>query len=48
VIADIGNCLVERVNPNGTLSVIAGNGVTLDLPTGDGGPASNGFPAVNG
>ncbi len=41
VIADYGNCLIERVNPDGTLSVIAGNGVTLDVHTGDGGPALN-------
>jgi uncharacterized protein (TIGR03437 family) len=41
VIADFGNCLIERVNPDGTLSVIAGNGITLDVHTGDGGPALN-------
>jgi uncharacterized protein (TIGR03437 family) len=41
VIADYGNCLVERVNPDDTLSVIAGNGVTRVVHTGDGGPALN-------
>jgi trimeric autotransporter adhesin len=41
VIADSGNDLVERVNPDGTLSVIAGNGLSLGLHTGDGGPALN-------
>jgi uncharacterized protein (TIGR03437 family) len=39
VIADTGNNLIERVNPDGTLTVIAGNGVTSDVSTGDGGPA---------
>ena len=41
VIADGGNCLVERINPDGSLSVIAGNGITQDMHTGDGGPALN-------
>jgi uncharacterized protein (TIGR03437 family) len=41
VIADSGNCLVERINPDGTLTVVAGNGITLDVHTGDGGPAIN-------
>jgi hypothetical protein len=41
VIPDYGNCLVERINPDGTLTVIAGNGITLDVHTGDGGPAVN-------
>jgi uncharacterized protein (TIGR03437 family) len=39
VIADPGNGLVERINPDGTLSVIAGSGLTLGVHTGDGGPA---------
>src|SRR5580658_8022854 len=38
-IADFGNNLAERINPDGTLSVIAGNGFNFDLHTGDGGPA---------
>jgi uncharacterized protein (TIGR03437 family) len=42
VIADFGNCLVERINPDGTLSVIAGNGFCFfAVHTGDGGPALN-------
>lgn len=42
VIADTGNSLIERINPDGTLSVIAGNGFYyLALHTGDGGPAVN-------
>jgi uncharacterized protein (TIGR03437 family) len=41
VIADTGNCLIERINPDGSLSVIAGNGITADVHTGDGGPALN-------
>src|SRR5580698_6818644 len=41
VIPDYGNCLIERINPDGTLSVIAGNGITLIVHTGDGGPALN-------
>jgi uncharacterized protein (TIGR03437 family) len=41
VIADPGNGLVERINPDGTLSVIAGSGLTLGVHTGDGGPAVN-------
>src|SRR5580698_3715011 len=41
VIADYSNCLVERINPDGTLSVIAGNGIAIDVHTGDGGPAVN-------
>ncbi len=41
VIADTGNCLVERINPDGTLSVIAGNGFRVGVHTGDGGPALN-------
>jgi hypothetical protein len=49
VIADSGNDLVERVNPDGTLSVIAGNGLSLGLHTGDGGPALNAaLNAING
>jgi len=43
VIADNGNGLVERVNADGTLTVIAGNGFFYH--TGDGGPAVN--AAVN-
>src|SRR5579863_2362519 len=39
VIADERNCLVERVNADGTLSVIAGNGFYIfAIHTGDGGP----------
>ena len=38
--------LVERVNADGTLSIIAGNGLTLGVHTGDGGPAVN--AALNG
>jgi trimeric autotransporter adhesin len=42
VIADTGNFLAERINPDGTLSVIAGNGFYfIDEHTGDGGPAVN-------
>src|SRR5579871_4496866 len=40
VIVDRGNCLIERINPDGTVSVIAGNGFYFFvLHTGDGGPA---------
>src|SRR5579863_1278963 len=41
VIADYGNCIVERINPDGTLSVIAGNGIPIDIHTGEGGLALN-------
>ncbi len=41
VVPDYGNCLVERINPDGTLTVIAGNGIAIDVHTGDGGPAVN-------
>ena len=42
VIVDRGNCLIERINADGNLSVIAGNGFYVyDLHTGDGGPAVN-------
>jgi uncharacterized protein (TIGR03437 family) len=45
VLADDGNNLVARINTDGTLSVIAGNGVG-GVHTGDGGPAVN--AALNG
>ncbi len=42
VIVDRGNCLIDRINPDGTLSVIAGNGLYFFVQhTGDGGPAVN-------
>ncbi len=44
VIVDAYNCLIERLRPDGTLSVIAGNGFcdpTLITVSGNGGPAVN-------
>ncbi len=38
VFADPGNCVVARLNPNGLLTVLAGNG--LQGFSGDGGPAT--------
>ncbi len=39
VFSDPGNCVVLRLNPSGTLTVLAGNGI-LDF-SGDGGAATN-------
>jgi uncharacterized protein (TIGR03437 family) len=41
VIADSGYNIVDRINPDGTLSVIAGNGFIFGGHSGDGGPALN-------
>jgi len=42
VIADQSNFLVERINPDGTLSIIAGDGLYfIGVHLGDGGPAVN-------
>ncbi len=38
-IADVNNCAIRKVTPAGTISTVAGNGISANI--GNGGPASN-------